>query len=199
MTACMAQRWTIRIAVTGLLVAGLSLGCTYVPNQFKEDGPSTRMTWNSPSAEDVLARHAANEVTHRDWQAMEVSTQDGSVYHPPVYFEDPFVDKGDGRTDETNPHNVYRGGWEDYVALAYVPSRFTSNWILFPVSMVVTTPWTVMVSDGELSRQLLGYDHDAARTPYNLFHVGPPAQSESETAPSGEVLPEDAPKEGTPG
>lgn len=33
--------------------------------------------------------------------------------------------------------------------------------MLLPASAVVTPPWTVMVSDGQISRQLLGYDHDA--------------------------------------
>jgi hypothetical protein len=151
-----------------------SPGCTYVPNQFHEDGPSATMQWDSPTATDVKARFAMAEQRQRDWEQTTLTADSGAVAHLPLYFEDPFEDKGDGRTDETDPHNVYRGGWEDYVALPYCFGRFTANWLLLPVSAVVTTPWTIMESDGKLSRQLLGYDHDAERTPHHVFEVGPP-------------------------
>jgi hypothetical protein len=41
----------------------------------------------------------------------------------------------------------------------------------WPVSAVVTPPFTLMGSDGVLSRQALGYDHDAERRPSG---VAPP-------------------------
>ncbi len=85
----------------------------------------------------------------------------GVVEHGPLYFEDPFVDKGAGRTEQTDPGNVYRLGWEDWVALPYGYARHVLNLVALPVSAVVTPPWTRMESDGHLSRQILGYDHDA--------------------------------------
>jgi hypothetical protein len=171
------REWKI-VAVGALGLA--AWGCTYVPNQFKEDGPSTTMAWESPTEADLRARYAPAEQTQRGWAEKEVAANSGVVSHPPLYFEDPFEDKGDGRTDETDPHNVYRGGWEDYVALPYNFARFTANWLLLPASAVVTPPWVVLESDGKVSKQILWYDHDAARTSHTLFEVGPPEPVEPE-------------------
>ncbi|MCK4343432.1 MAG: hypothetical protein KAY37_17095 [Phycisphaerae bacterium] len=150
--------WTVVLTVT---VVGLSTGCALTPNYYREDGPSVTAAWDSPTAADVKARYEPLEPRHRAWGAMTVACESGAVAHYPLYFEDPFEDKGHGRTDATQPHNVYRLGWEDWLAIPYGISRFTANWLLLPVSAVVTPPGTVMESDGRLSRQLLGYDHDA--------------------------------------
>jgi hypothetical protein len=156
-----------------LLAAVFAAGCTYVPNHFQEQGPSATAQWDSPTAADVKARYAAAPLRQRGWTEMTLTADSGAVEHLPLYFEDPFEDKGDGRTDETDPHNVYRGGWEDYVALPYCFARFTGNWLMFPVSAIVTTPWTIMESDGRLSRQLLGYDHDAIPNGHHVFESTP--------------------------
>jgi hypothetical protein len=160
-----------------------ALGCTYIPNYFREDGPSTTSNWDSPTATDVKAHHAPATAQQRGWPVTTAAPENGAVAHLPLYFEDPFEDKGAGRTDATHPHNVYRGGWEDYVALAYCPWRFLGNAGLLPVSAVVTMPWTIMESDGELSRQLLGYDHDAARTPHHVFEAAPVSDASSTAQP----------------
>jgi len=99
----------------------------------------------------------------------------GAVTHWPLYFEDPFVDKGHGRTDATTPHNVYHLGWEDWLAIPYGAARFTGNWLALPISAIVTPPWTPMESDGKLSKQLLGYDHYA-------FPLGRETAATTETA-----------------
>ena len=171
------------VVACGVLLGSVLVGCTYVPNQFREDGPSVKMQWDSAPAADVKARYALAEQRQRGWPQTTVAPESGAVAHLPLYFEDPFEDKGHGRTDETDPHNVYRGGWEDYVAIPYGFGRFTANWLLLPVSAVVTTPWTIMESDGKLSRQLLGYDHDAVRTPHHVFELEP----QVEPAPAAEA------------
>lgn len=139
-------------------------GCNeMVVNYYQETGPSVDAEWDSPTARHVKAQHDSAPMRSRGWETRTVATQDGSVLHWPLYFEDPFEDKGHGRTDETHPHNVYRLGWEDWVAFPYGFSRFTLNWLLFPASVIVTPPWIVHESDGEISRQLVWYDHDARR------------------------------------
>jgi len=173
----------VKLVVAGFLLLWTAFGCTYIPNYFREDGPSTTANWDSPTAADVKAQHAPAAARQRGWPATAAGPENGAVAHLPLYFEDPFEDKGDGRTDATDPHNVYRGGWEDYVALAYCPWRFLGNAGLLPVSAVVTTPWTIMESDGELSRQLLGYDHDAARTPHHVFEAAPVTDASSTAQP----------------
>jgi hypothetical protein len=152
----------VAMVVLCAMLAGLGAGCQIAPNFYREDGPSVTMQWETPTSADVKARFEPAEARDRGWDTSFVSAESGAVRHYPVYFEDPFVDKGHGRTDETHPHDVYRLGWEDWVAFPYGLSRFTLNWLLSPVSAVVTPPWTVMESDGEISEQFLGPDHDAA-------------------------------------
>lgn len=141
--------------------------------------------WDSPTAQSVKNRvQPPTEQPHRDWRTTYVAAESGAIQHEPLYFEDPFEDKGDGRTDQTDPHNVYRLGWEDYVAFPYCFARYTANWLLLPVSAIVTPPWTTMESDGELSRQLLGYDHDAERVTPQPPLFGKPAPAEPPAQPA---------------
>jgi hypothetical protein len=167
-------------------------GCALTPNYFRETGPSVWLPQDSATAADVKANYEPAALRTRDWPATEMRPARGIVQHYPLYFEDPFEDKGTGRTDENHPHNVYHAGWEDYVALPYSCARFALNTAALPVSAVVTPPCTVMESDGYVSRQLLGYDHDATRAQRVLRdHSGakvrpaaPPAAENA--APAGE-------------
>jgi len=142
------------------------LGCTHIPDQWHETGPAASADWNSPTADDVLAHFASAEQRHRDWPPAPVVVESGAVTHWPLYFEDPFVAKGDGHTGR----NKYHEGWEDWFATLYGYSRHTLNWLFFGASVAVTPPWTVMESDGRVSRQILGYDHDATQ-----WHAAPTA------------------------
>lgn len=154
-----SRGWLIGVSALGIGV--MAAGCAHVPNQFKETGPATTERLLTPSAAAILEGYASAGAGTRGWEPLRYSAMDGTVTHWPLYFEDPFEDKGHGRTDETHPKNVYRLGWEDYVAMPYGLARYTLNWLFLPVSAVVTPPWTLMESDGVLSRQMLGYDHDA--------------------------------------
>ena len=184
--------------VVVLLVVGAALvvaaGCAYTPNYYRETGPSVAAPWDSPTASDVKARYASAPLRHREWAPTCVAPENGAVVHWPLYFEDPFVTKGDGRTDETNPRDVYRMGWEDWVALPYGHARFTTNWLLLPVSAIVTPPWTAMESDGFVSKQLLGYDHDA--TP--LGHETASAQELAIEHPAVKAPATEAPRDPAP-
>lgn len=159
----MMQTQRTALMAFGLLacVALLGAGCEVVPNYYAEDGPSTTMEWRSPTERDVEANYDPAEPRQREWEPRVAAYHSGAIRHLPLYMEDPFVDKGHGRTDESHPHDVYRLGWEDWVALPYCPARFTLNWLMMPVSMIVTPPCAVLESDGEVSEQLLGPDHDA--------------------------------------
>jgi hypothetical protein len=108
------------------------------------------------SVEGARAVDRAAVIRQRDFGPMEHDADSGTVTHGPLYFEDPFEDNGseDGQFAWTG---------EDYLWIFYWRARFLLNGIALPVSALVTPPWTVMASDGVLSRQALGYDHDAER------------------------------------
>lgn len=139
-------------------LVGLLAGCSQIPNQFVDDSPSTYLEHNSATTNHILTTYDPAEPRQRGWEERTVTPVRGAVTHWPLYFEDPFVDKGHGRQPPS-----YHLGWEDVVAAPYGFARYTLNWMMLPVSMVVTPPWTLMESDGVLSRQALGYDHDATR------------------------------------
>ena len=157
------MRNAIKLSIIGLGLLGIvTAGCAHIPNQWCEDGPSTKESWLSPTARDVCQNYDPAPQRQRDWEQCPCCAANGAVTHWPTYFEDPFVDKGHGREGL----NKYHVGWEDYVAMPYVYARYTLNWLMLPVSAIVTPPCTLMVSDGEISKQLLWYDHDAERIPY---------------------------------
>lgn len=173
----------LSVSVSGLLAGALLAGCANLINPFVEDGPARTEEWNSPTALKVLAEHPDGALRARSEQTSYALRERGEVTHWPLWFEDPFEDKGAGREE-------YLVGWEDGVAMLYSPARYVLNLVSVPVSAVVTPPWTVMESDGQLSEQCLGYDHDAVR-----------AGAEPYTPPGAEQAPpaEGAPSTGGPG
>lgn len=158
------QRATVFVSLTVLVMLA---GCASVPNQWRDDGPAMQQDWMTPTEADVRARFEPSVTAQRDWPQAHVIIASGAVTHWPLYFEDPFVDKGSGNGpfDEMGTgRNEYRVGWQDCVAPLYCYARYTMNWLALPFfSAPATPPWTLMESDGHLSKQALGYDHDAAR------------------------------------
>ncbi len=136
-------------------------GCARVPNYWREDGPAVTTALETPSQRDLQQRLQPAPQRQRGWAAMQNLPERGAIVHEASYFEDPFVDKGRG--DGITPQADYRIDWQDYVALLYGYPRFTLNWLGLPASAAVTPPWVDMESDGDLSRQALGEDHDAQR------------------------------------
>lgn len=154
-------------------------GCANLINPFVEDGPARTEEWNSPTALKVFAEQPEGALRKRDEPTSYALRERGEVTHWPLWFEDPFEDKGAGREE-------YLVGWEDGVAMLYSPARYVLNLVAVPVSAVVTPPWTIMESDGELSKQCLGYDHDAipaGKEPYTP--PGEEGEPASESAPVG--------------
>lgn len=158
-----ARRVLSRLSVAALAggallgAAGCSQNRTILQNYWKETNPTVDADYDTPTASVIYATKTPAPQRVRDWQKSYVASDDAPANHWPLYFEDPFEDKGTGREGR----NKYYVGWEDYVAMAYTPARYHLNYLLLPISAIVTPPWTIMESDGELSKQLLGYDHDA--------------------------------------
>ncbi len=158
-------------------VSTLAVGCANIPNMFSQESPAYETTLATPASLDVRANFMPADQRHRTWETATVAAKSSDVRHGPLYFQDPIASQGASYAN--------RWGWEDYAAAAYSPARFALNLVAFPVSAVVQPPWMPMASDGVLSRQALGYDHDAipateaataeARPPTNA--TGPPADA----------------------
>ncbi len=136
-----------------LTVALLLTGCAHAINPFADEA-ATEEEMKTHSEELARSAEVSPIVRRREWPQQKATYPKGDVVHWPLWFEDPFEDKGseDGRFAWTV---------EDYVALPYSFARLLLNTMGCPVSMCMVPPGTPMVSDGYLSRQALGMDHDA--------------------------------------
>jgi hypothetical protein len=126
-------------------------------NPWRDDTPRAADV-STPSTRGVEASGVPAAQRSTDYEPQYVRAQDGTVAHWPLWWEDPFVDKG-------SEDDQFAWTEEDYLAMPYGLGRFILNTMGWPVSVVVTPPWVVMGSNGVLSRQALGYDHDAERLP----------------------------------
>ncbi len=165
--------WVKAATVAAGLAAMLSVGCASnkevacapTPDDCDKpivifSAPVTEDMLDTPSTAFIEASDVEPAVVQRDWDEMTSYYAPQVVQHWPLYFEDPFEDKG------KSTGCGYAGWtWEDFFAIPYSDARWLLNTIALPVSMVVTPPWTPMCSDGVLSKQALGYDHDAVRCP----------------------------------
>jgi len=150
-----AWRRPLAYAVSVLAAAGCSPAGPG-PNPFRDDS-IPRSEWTTPSAAAVAAQHVTAGVRERPWPPAEASYEPLGVPHWPLWWEDTFEDKGNSAKDR------FAWTWEDYVALPYSNGRWLLNTVGWPISAIVTPPGTTMISDGHLSKQALGYDHDATR------------------------------------
>lgn len=140
-----------------LALAGLVVGCTDARDWWSEEPIGAE--WQSAAAKDLYDTREPAEALCRFDEPIPTSAESGAIEHWPLWFEDPFVDSGHGRTGD----NKYYVGWEDYLALAYDYPRFTLNWLFFPVSVVVTPPWAIMESNGRVEpvHDKPHFNHDA--------------------------------------
>jgi hypothetical protein len=138
-------------------------GCSELLAPWADDLP-TADDVTTPSVEGVRAADQQPAQRTASLEPARIEPQSGTVTHWPLWWEDPFVDRGseDGQFALTG---------EDYIAFPYGLGRFILNTMAFPVSAAVTPPGTIMASDGVVSRQALGYDHDAERWPGSMVPI----------------------------
>lgn len=146
------------------LAAGLAAGCAHVNDPFKDSSLYIDAEMNTASAEGYRAAPEFRTVVLRESPHNEVRYENGTVTHWPLWFEDPFEDKGNGVTDESDrdaPDNEFAWNGADYLHILYGPGRFILNAAAWPVSVVVRHPGMLMESDGRISKGIWWYDHDA--------------------------------------
>lgn len=147
-----AARYVLPAA--GVIV--LSSGCSLMVNPFRDELTSQAAV-STPSADGVRdAKCGEPSELVRPFEEVQLAAADGTLTHGPLYFEDSFEDTG---SDDGN----FAWTGEDYRHPFYWRGRFLLNAIFFPVSVVVTPPWTVMASDGHPSRECLGLSYDSRR------------------------------------
>ena len=149
-----STRLAVGLAVVGLLAVS---GCSELIDPFVDDVPET-VEVTTASVAGVRQAGAAPVLRERGFDPAYASAQEGTVSHWPLWWEDPFVDRG-------SEDDWFAWTEEDYLAFPYGLGRSLVNTMGWPISVVVTPPFTVMGSDGVVSRQALGCDHDAARLP----------------------------------
>jgi len=161
------RRWATRLLVSTVMLSG----CQLMVNPFRDE-LAGRQEMTTASVEGARAAKTTPTVRQRDYAPFELHAENMGVTHGPLYFEDSSEDKGseDGRFAWTG---------EDYLQLFYWRGRFLLNTLFFPVSAVVTPPWTVMESDGRISRHALGFDYDAKRL------VEPPVDEPTDAVSAG--------------
>lgn len=138
--------------LAGLALGWLASGCHEYVNPWTDNTVGTEAV-TTASVAAAEAQHKPVVSRQREYAPAALMAQDGSVRHFPLWFEDPFEDRGsdDGRFAWT---------YEDYVAAPYGLARMVLNTLALPISALVHPPVPHMVSDGVTSRQALGYDHD---------------------------------------
>lgn len=146
---------------------GALSGCAHLNDPWKDSSEVINEEMTTASTEGYQGRTQYVTKTRRDWPQETVYHENGSVTHWPLWFEDPFEDKGNDTTveGERDPiDNRFALNWADYLHMGYGPGRMFLNIVGWPISAVVTPPGTLLESDGRLDKGLMGYDHDAKRS-----------------------------------
>lgn len=167
----------MRPITLGVLAVGLS-GCGHFNNPFKDSGAVVNPEMTTASAEGFTSKAEFSSNYRRKWDLADVRYANGAVSHWPLWFEDPFEDKGNrylSVADRDAPDNVFAWNGVDYLHVLYGPARMFLNIMGMEFSAVVEPPLMLMESNGRIDRGFLGYDHDAKRS--NWFTREPPDMS----------------------
>jgi hypothetical protein len=141
----------VGLSLCACLLAG---ACNKPPavNPWRDDSISP-MVWTTPSEQGIFEEGHQPVIRQRPVSCSQAPLVSGDVPHYPLWWEDPFEDKGD-------EDGKFAWTWMDYFAGAYSMARFDLNTLAVPLSAIVTPPCTPMVSDGLVAP---GRQHDAER------------------------------------
>ncbi len=177
------------LGVVCLVSFACGLGCSHVNDPWRDSSTAINTDMNTPSATTYAKGDRAEFRTRhgRTWQSAGVAYHNGAVSHWPLWFEDPFEDRGNTDVCMTNPDaqrdlpdNSFAMNWVDYMHIAYGPGRELLNVAAWPVSAVVEHPGMLKESNGRIDKNILGYDHDAkhsdsvSREPPDVAMLAPP-------------------------
>lgn len=190
-----------------LLAVVSSTACSHLNDPFKDSSATIDAEMTTASAEGYKGKREFYVPLHRRGAMTQVCYENGSTTHWPLWFEDPFEDKGNDVTDPNDRDPIdhyFAWTWVDFLHMGYGPGRLLLNTVLYPASAVVTPPGTLMESDGRLDKNIAGYDHDAKRSdsatrePPDGHHLAPdtnvrlidePASETTETQTTTDISP----------
>lgn len=153
-----------RISKTGLIAAQAvlltaGLGCHELVDPWTDAtiSPDLVTTASVEGARTAAAEPSPND-QRTDYEVRPIAPQDGTVSHWPLWWQDHFEETGsaDGQFAMT---------WEDYAGMPYGLGRFIVNTIAIPISATFYPPVPLRSSDGIVTRQPLGAEHDPAWLP----------------------------------
>ncbi len=140
-----------------LLCAVVLGGCQRMVNPWRDPKAPPRAV-TTPSVEAVRAAEGHPSDLRRPYVEARFPTRDDGVSHGPLLYENPGV-----YTASEDNVNAWTGA--EYWHLVYDPSRFLVSTVFSAISVVVTPPWRLMVSDGRISDERCFGPYDAARVP----------------------------------
>jgi hypothetical protein len=185
----------------GVLCLILLAGCAHINNPYEDSSAMIDEELTTTSTQGYMAEaKSTGRPPGRTWSGSSVHYTNGSVTHWPLWFEDPFEDKGNGYrpvADRDAPDNVFCWNWVDYLHMGYGPARELLNIGGFPASAIITPPGTLMVSDGHIDKDWSGYNFDdtradsATREPPHVHAVDrQPSTDQAHKAPPTGTQPE---------
>src|SRR5262249_45474856 len=101
----LSQHWSramskcSRYAAASVVLLTWSAGCRQLNNVWVDSGIWANSELTPPPAEGFRERDKPPPQTQRDYPRSRIHGFNGAVTHWPVWWGDPFVDKGNGRTD----------------------------------------------------------------------------------------------------
>lgn len=143
------------------------VGCAHVNDPYKDSSAAIDADMTTASAEGFRGKAEFPANPCRNPQRETVLAENGAVSHWPLWFEDPFEDKGNDWAppeDRDAPDNHFALTWVDYAHIFYGPGRMAVNLATLPVGLGVTPAGTLMESDGRIDKGIVRYDHDARRS-----------------------------------
>ena len=151
-----AARWSKRAMRRALWSVFLVLpGCQLIVNPF-DDELAKAPPITTASVEGARTADVSSKPLRRPYQQAWPTEADGRVTHAPLYYEMPAVYTG-------SENDTFAWGAVDYVHWFDGMGRFLLSSVLFPVHVIITPPWQVMVSDGVAEECCPGMRLDAAR------------------------------------
>ncbi len=164
-------------AALAALVVGTA-GCSRFNNPWKDSSSVMDAEMTTASADHHRGKSQFGRQYQRGTPRADVVYENGATTHWPLWFEDPFEDKGNrlrGAADADAPDTQFAWNWADYLHIGYGPSRMLMNIGAWPISAAVRHPGMLMESDGRISKGLVWKDHDAR--PSNSPVREPPDQA----------------------